>query len=97
MILEVLLRLFKLDVNKSALPDDIFPRILYEANEQLAYLIIIWFKTSLSVKTLPEDWFSANVVPVFKKGDKKEALNYRPISLTCIIYKILESVIREAK
>jgi len=41
MILEVLLRLFKLDVNKSALPDDIFPRILYEANEQLAYLIII--------------------------------------------------------
>jgi len=36
---EVLLRLSKLDVNKSAGSDDIFPRILYEAKEQLAYPI----------------------------------------------------------
>ena len=92
---EVLLRLSKLNVNKSAGPDDIFPRILYEAKEQLAYPITILFKTSLSVKRLPEDWCSANVVPVFKKGDKKEALNYRPISLTCIICKMSESIVRD--
>jgi len=53
------------------------------------------FKTSLSVKRLPEDWSSANVVPVFKKGDKKEALNYRPISLTFIICQMLESIVRD--
>ena len=62
-------------------------RILYEAKEQPAYPITVLFKTSLSVKRLPEDWCSANVV--------KEPLNYRPISLTCIICKMLESVVRD--
>ena len=37
----------------------------------------------------------ANIVPICKKGDKKEPLNYRPISLTSIICKVLESIIRD--
>jgi hypothetical protein len=34
-----------------------------------------------------------NVCPVFKKGDKHNAINYRPISLICIICKIMEHTI----
>jgi len=76
---DILTRLTKLNVNKSAGPDDIYPRILYEAREQLVYPLKILFETSIKAKQLPEDWHSANVVPVFKKGDKKHPLNYRPI------------------
>ena len=36
---------------------------------------------------------SANVMPVFKKGDKSLAENYRPISLTCILCKVLEHIL----
>ena len=42
---------------------------------------------------IPEDWKHANVCPVFKKGNKHNAINYRPISLTCILCKIMEHII----
>jgi len=92
---DILTRLTKLNVNKSAGPDDIYPRILYEAREQLVYPLKILFETSINSKQLPEDWRTANVVPVFKKGDKKHPLNYRPISLTSIACKMLESIVRD--
>ena len=37
-------------------------------------------------------WCRAYVTPVFKKGDKSQAVNYRPISLTCILSKVLEHI-----
>ena len=42
---------------------------------------------------LPSDWLSANVSPIFKKGDKYIASNYRPVSLTCVCCKLLEHCI----
>jgi len=41
------------------------------------------------------DWKTATVVPIFKKGDKHSPDNYRPVSLTCVPGKILESIIKE--
>ena len=38
-------------------------------------------------------WNSANVSPIYKKGDISAAANYRPISLTCILCKVLEHII----
>ena len=38
---------------------------------------------------------TAYVSAIFKKGCKSEASNYRPVSLTCIVCKLLESVVRE--
>ena len=43
--------------------------------------------------SLPKDWTSANVVPVYKKGDCRVAANYRPISLTSIVVKVMERII----
>ncbi|XP_059571254.1 uncharacterized protein LOC132244194 isoform X1 [Alligator mississippiensis] len=45
---------------------------------------------------MPEDWKKANVVPIFKKGRKVDLANYRPISLTSILGKVLEKIIKEA-
>ena len=41
------------------------------------------------------EWKLGHIVPIFKKGDKHEVSNYRPISLTCLITKVLERIIRD--
>jgi len=49
----------------------------------------------LASGVLPLDWRTANITPIFKKGSRTKAENYRPISLTSIVCKILESIIRD--
>ena len=51
------------------------------------------FNESLAQGAVPDDWRQANVAPVFKKGEKYDAANYRPVSLTCICCKTLEHII----
>ena len=51
------------------------------------------FKSCLETGQFPSDWKKANVVPVFKKGDKQLLKNYRPISLLPIIGKIFERLL----
>ena len=45
---------------------------------------------------MPADWKRANVTPIFKSGAKGVPGNYRPVSLTCIVCKVMESVLRDA-
>ena len=51
------------------------------------------FQKSVKTGELPSIWKTANVAPAYKKGDKSNAANYRPISLTCILCKTLEHII----
>ena len=53
----------------------------------------ILFQASLDQGIVPSDWKEANVVPLFKKGDRCKAENYRPISLTSLSCKLLEHVV----
>ena len=41
----------------------------------------------------PLDWKKAKVVPIYEKGSKHLAVNYRPVSLTCICSKVLEHIV----
>ena len=45
---------------------------------------------------MPPDWKLANVAPIFKKGSKGCVGNYRPVSLTCVLSKMMESILRNA-
>ena len=51
------------------------------------------FDQSLNSGDLPADWTLANVAPIFKKGSKLQAVNYRPVSLTCITCKLFEHIV----
>ena len=42
---------------------------------------------------IPKEWSLANMCPLFKKGDRSLASNYRPVSLTCIPCKLLEHIV----
>ena len=86
----------KLKKTKSPGPDDIFPRILKECKEQLDEPIARIFRNSLDTGTVHRLWRQANVVPIFKKGDKAECSNYCPISLTSVVGKMLEAIIAKA-
>ena len=44
---------------------------------------------------MPQDWRDGNIAPIFKNGSKKEPENYRPISLTSIPCKIMDSIIKD--
>ena len=55
----------------------------------------ILFNKSLQEGSVPSDWRSANVVPIFKKGSRSDPSNYRPVSLTSIPCKIMESLIKD--
>ena len=85
----------KLKVNKSPGPDKIMPRILKEAKSELIKPLTSLFNKSLQSGTMPDEWKLANVTPIFKKGSKSLPSNYRPISLTSVVCKILETLIRD--
>ena len=53
------------------------------------------FNKSIKSGKVPADWRKANVIPVFKNGSKKEPINYGPISLTSVVVKIMERIIKE--
>ncbi|ELU16835.1 hypothetical protein CAPTEDRAFT_201669, partial [Capitella teleta] len=79
-----------LDVSKACTPDDIAPIVLKKCGLALAPSLAVLFNTMLYTGSVPENWKLANVIPVFKKGDKQDAANYRPISLLCIVSKVME-------
>jgi len=53
------------------------------------------FSWSYEQGDLPEDWKQAHITSIYKKGDKSEAGNYRPVSLTSVICKVMESIIKD--
>jgi hypothetical protein len=90
------LKLKELDPNKAQGPDLIPPRVLKELHKELAVPLCILFNDSLETGVLPMDWNKAEVTAIFKKGNKADPGNYRPVSLTCILCKVLESFVRDS-
>ena len=76
-------------------PGGIGHQLLQELQKELAPALVLIFRKSIQNGEVPEDWKCANVTPIFKKGTKADPGNYRPVSLTSVCCKILESIIRD--
>ena len=50
---------------------------------------------SLEDGMVPLEWKEAHITPLFKKGSRNKSENYRPVSLTSVIWKLLETLIRD--
>ena len=77
--------------HKATGPDEICGRVMKELSTTISRPLTLIFQKTLETGKIPYDWKHANVCPVFKKGDKHNAINYRPISLTCIMEHIIAS------
>lgn len=91
----VLKYLQKINTSKSAGPDGIHSKVLYEVKDVIKTPLSIIFNKSLAEGILPSMWKHANVKPLFKKGSKKSPSNYRPVSLTSICCKSMERILRD--
>ena len=85
----------KLKTNKSPGPDDIHPRIIKALREELLEPLYILFTSSLHEGVVPDDWKIANVTAIFKNSNKSDPGNYRPVSLTSVLCKVMETMLRE--
>ena len=92
--MDVQTRLERLKTNKSCGPDDIHPHVLQQTAAAVSVPLEMIFNLSLNSGECPNDWKSANVTPIHKKGDRTVPSNYRPVSLTSQVCKVLESIIR---
>lgn len=83
-------RLKAVDRNKTSGPDEISCWVLKECVEELSVPRKIISKDSVRQRKLPECWKWANILPLYKKGNKQDRLNYRSVSLTSVMCKFLE-------
>ena len=81
--------------DKAPGPDNMQPRVLREAAEQESEILTDISNSSLESGQVPDDWREANVTPLFKKEFREELGNYRPVSLTSVVGKVLETLIRD--
>ena len=58
-------------------------------------VLCIIYNKSMSESHLPQDWKDANILPIFKSGERTNCGNYRPISLTSIVIKIFEKIVHK--
>ncbi len=85
--------ILKLNVHKASGPDEFSHRMLKETATTICKPLCMLFNRSLLEGDYPSKWKKANVMPLFKKGDRDQPSNYRPISLISCIGKVLERVV----
>ena len=83
-----------LNPNKATGPDEISARYLKTTAEEIGLAVKTIFQLSLDTGVVPTDWLLSNITPIFKKGDRSLASNYRSVNLTSVTSKIFEHILK---
>ena len=67
--------------------------MLKQLSAELAPLLTALYEQTLATGCVPDQWRDALVTPIFKKGDAHNPANYRPVSLTSIVCKVMEHIL----
>ena len=89
-------KLEKLRADKASGVDELSPRILTELKDEICHPVTVIMKSSFDTGVVPDDWRTANVTPIFKKGNRNKVENFRPVSLTSQIGKLFEMIVRDS-
>ena len=70
------------------------PKIVKEITSSISSPLTTLFNFSLQLKQLPDVWKEVLITPIFKnKGSAQDVTNYRSISITSVICKVMEKII----
>jgi len=92
----VMKKLECLPMDKAPGPDGLHPMLLRSCAAAVAGPLSSIFKRSFDEGLVPSDWKTADIIPIFKKGAKDDPANYRPVSLTSVPCKVMESLVKDS-
>src|SRR6218665_2030398 len=75
--------------------DDLHPKFLHEVREEIGEALALIFNKSMQTGDVPQEWRDALIVPLFKKGSRSDPCNYRPVSLTSVVCKVMERIVKD--
>ena len=82
-----------LNPNKASGDDGMSHKMLRGVSKSVSKPLCILMNRSFEEGIFPDIWKFANVIPIFKKGDKSQPSNYRPVALLCFIGKLQERTV----
>ena len=82
-----------LNPSKALGSGELHPRVLKQLASELGPKFAHLFQQSVDTGEIPKEWSLANICPLYKKGERYLACNYRPVSLTCVPCKLLEHIV----
>ena len=88
-------QLKRLKTDKSPGNDELHPKFLHEVREEIGETLAQIFNKSIQSGEVPQEWRDALIVPLFKKGNRSEPSNYRPVSLTSVACKVMERIVKD--
>lgn len=89
--------LSNLNQNKAMGPDNLHPKLLkfLAENSDFVNALTVLLNKCVEQECMPDIWKNAVVIPLHKKGSVHMPENYRPVSLTCILCKLYETLLRQ--